>query len=346
MNRLANASITVLALLLILTGCHSPAKEPPPGPVNVEVQNPRLAADQQDLAYSGTIEESESISHSFSIVGTVTRVLVSEGTPVRKGQLLAEIDNTTVRNANDMAQATLAQAEDAYKRLTPMHTSGSLTDVKYVEAETGLRQARAGAAIARKSLDDCRLVATADGVVGRISLDPGTVTVPNVTSITIVKIAEVFARVAVPENEIARIRRGQTAEIRIGALGGREYSGTIEEIGVLADVLAHSYRIRISVPNPGGDIRPGMVCTANLRFPGQVRGLVIPNASLMVDEAGRNFVYRVDAAGQKAVRTFVTTGALVRGGIEIVTGLGPDDLVVTAGQQKLADQSSVRVIHP
>ena len=231
--------------------------------------------------------------HSFSIVGTVTRVLVSEGTPVRKGQLLAEIDNTTVRNAYDMAQATLAQAEDAYKRLTPMHASGSLPDIKYVEAETGLRQARAGAAIARKSLDDCRLVATADGIVGKRSLDPGTVTVPNITSITIVKIAAVFARVSVPENEIARIRRGQTAEIRIGALGGREYSGTVEEIGVLADVLAHSYRIRITVPNPGGDIRPGMVCTANLRFPGQVRGLVIPNASLMVDEAGRNFVYRV-----------------------------------------------------
>jgi RND family efflux transporter MFP subunit len=245
-----------------------------------------------------------------------------------------------------MAQATLTQAEDAYKRLTPMHTSGSLPDVKYVEAETGLRQAKAAAAIARKSLDGCRLVATADGIVGRRSLDPGTVTVPNVTSITIVKIAKVFARVAVPENEIARVRRGQAAEIRIGALGGRDCSGTVEEVGVLADVLAHSYKIKIAIPNPGGDIRPGMVCTAILRFPGQARGLVIPNASLMVDESGRNFVYCVDAVRQKAVRTFVKTGALVRGGIEIVTGLGPDDLVVTAGQHKLADQSSVQVIHP
>jgi RND family efflux transporter MFP subunit len=334
-----------LGLVLLGAGCGTP-KETPPEAIRVEVQKARPAEERQDLAYSGTIEESESISHSFSIVGTVTRVLVSEGTPVRKGQLLAEIDNTTVRNAYDMAQATLAQAEDAYKRLTPMHASGSLTDVKYVEAETGLRQARAGAAIARKSLDDCRLVATADGVVGRRSLDPGTVTVPNVTSITVVKIAKVFARVAVPENEIARVRRGQTAEIRIGALGGRDYSGTVEEVGVLADVLAHSYKIKIAIPNPGGDIRPGMVCTAILRFPGQVRGLVIPNASLMVDESGRNFVYCVDAARQKAVRTLVKTGALVRGGIEIVTGLGPDDLVVTAGQHKLADQSSVQVIQP
>jgi len=334
-----------LSLVLLGAGCDTP-QETPPEAIRVEVQKARPAEDRQDLAYSGTIEESESILHSFSIVGTITRVLVSEGTPVRKGQLLAEIDSTNVRNAYDLAQATLAQAEDAYKRLTPMHAGGSLPDIKYVEAETGLRQAKTAVAIARKSLDDCRLVATADGIVGKRSLDPGTVTVPNITSITIVKIAAVFARVSVPENEIARIRRGQTAEIRIGALGGREYSGSIEEVGVLADVLAHSYRIKIAVPNPNGDIRPGMVCTAILRFPGQVRGLVIPNASLMVDEAGRNFVYRVDAAGQKALRTYVTTGVLVRGGIEIVTGLGPDDLVVTAGQQKLADQSSVQIIQP
>ena len=334
-----------LSLVLLGAGCDTP-QETPPEAIRVEVQKARPAEDRQDLAYSGTIEESESILHSFSIVGTITRVLVSEGTPVRKGQLLAEIDSTNVRNAYDLAQATLAQAEDAYKRLTPMHAGGSLPDIKYVEAETGLRQAKTAVAIARKSLDDCRLVATADGIVGKRSLDPGTVTVPNITSITIVKIAAVFARVSVPENEIARIRRGQTAEIRIGALGGREYSGSIEEVGVLADVLAHSYRIKIAVPNPNGDIRPGMVCTAILRFPGQVRGLVIPNASLMVDEAGRNFVYRVDAAGQKALRTYVTTGVLVRGGIEIVTGLGPDDRVVTAGQQKLADQSSVQIIQP
>jgi len=149
------------------------------------------------------------------------------GTPVRKGQLLAEIDNTTVRNAYDMAQATLAQArrKTAYKRLTPMHASGSLPDIKYVEAETGLRQAKARAAIARKSLDDCRLVATADGVVGKRSLRSGTVTVPNVTSITIVKIAKVFARVAVPENEIARIRRGRPR--RSGSV--RSEGGSIRE---------------------------------------------------------------------------------------------------------------------
>jgi RND family efflux transporter MFP subunit len=244
-----------------------------------------------------------------------------------------------------MALAAQAQAEDAYQRVTPMHKNGTLTDVKYVEVETGLQQAKAAAGIAKKALDNCRLYATTDGFVGKCSLDPGMVTIPNIATITIVQISKVFARVAVPENEIARIRKRETAEIHIGALGTQAYSGTIEEIGVMADALAHTYKIKIAVPNPEGLIKPGMVCTAVLRFPGEIRGLVIPNQALLVDETGRHFVYCVDAARQKAFLRYVKIGKLVQGGIEITEGLTADDLIVTAGHQKLADQSSVKIVH-
>jgi RND family efflux transporter MFP subunit len=331
-------------LVLLFTGCSAP-KETRVEAVNVEVQKARPADELQDLAYSGTIEASTSIPLTFASVGTVERVLVSEGDAVRKGQLLAELDKTTFQNAYDMALATQARAEDAYQRVTPMHKNGTLTDVKYVEVETGLQQAKAAAGIAKKALDNCRLYSTTDGFVGKCSVDPGIVTVPNIASITIVRISKVFARVAVPENEIARIKKGEAAEIHIGALGAQEYSGTIEEIGVMADVLAHTYKIKIAIPNPEGVIKPGMVCDAIMRFPGEARGLVIPNQALLVDETGRHFVYCVDAARQKAYIRYVKIGKLMNNGVEIVEGLTADDLIVTAGHQKLADQSSVKIVH-
>jgi membrane fusion protein (multidrug efflux system) len=333
-----------LCLALLFTSCRSP-KETPLEAVNIEVQKARPADESQDLAYSGTIEASTSIPLSFASVGMVARVLVSEGDAVKKGQLLAELDETTFRNAYGMALATQTQAEDAYQRVTPMHKNGTMTDVKYVEVETGLQQAKAAAGIAKKALENCRLYSTTDGFIGRRSLEPGMVTVPNIASITIVKILKVFARVAVPENEIARIKKGATAEVHIGALGARAYSGTIEEIGVMADVLAHTYKIKIAVANPEGVIKPGMVCKAIMRFPGESRGLVIPNQALLVDETGRNFVYCVDAAGQKAFLRHVKIGKLMKNGIEIVEGLTADDLIVTAGHQKLADGSSVKVVN-
>ena len=108
---------------------------------------------------------------------------------VKKGQLLATLDNATYQNTYAMMQATQQQAEDAYDRLTPMHKNGNLPDVKYVEVETGVQKAKAAAAIAKKTLDDCKLYATTDGYIGRRSIEPGMTAMPNLTSITIVKIA-------------------------------------------------------------------------------------------------------------------------------------------------------------
>ncbi|MCX6559371.1 MAG: efflux RND transporter periplasmic adaptor subunit [Candidatus Aminicenantes bacterium] len=342
--RKPNIFLSGLALVLLAAACGTPP-EALPEAVSVEVQKARPADEAQDLAYSGTMEASTSIPLSFASVGTVVRVLVAEGDAVRKGQLLAELDPASFQNAYDMALAARAQAEDAYRRVTPMHKNGTLTDVKYVEVETGVQQAQAAAGMAKKALDNCRLYATTDGFVGSRSLDPGMVSLPNIASITIVKISKVFARVAVPENEIARIKKGAPAQIHIGALRAREYAGTIEEIGVMADVLAHTYKIKIGIANPEGVIKPGMVCNAVLRFPGEARGLVIPNQALLVDETGRHFVYGVDAAKQEAFIRYVQIGKLMKDGIEITAGLTADDLVVTAGHQKLADRSSVKIVH-
>ncbi len=333
-----------MILLALLTGCGKAPAPKTPEPVAVEVQAVTTAAARESFAYSGTIEESESIPLSFSTVGTVARVLVVEGEAVRKGQLLAVLDTTSFRSAWEMAHAVEARAEDAWNRLTPMHQNGSLPEIKYVEVETGLQQARAAAAIARKSLDDCRLVATTSGLVGKRAIDPGMVTVPNLASITLVNIARVYARISVPENEIAAIRKGDPALVTIGALGGREFSGRVEEVGVIADLLAHSYRIRIALANPGGDLKPGMICNAIIESAGVRRGLVVPSQAVLVDESGRRFVYVVAAGSERAERRFLETGGLLRNGIEVLAGIRPDERVVVSGQHKLADQARVRII--
>lgn len=244
-----------------------------------------------------------------------------------------------------IACATLRQAEDASKRLTPMHKNGTLPEIKYVEVETALQQAKAAAAIAKKALDNCGLYATTDGFIGKCSIDPGMVLMANINSITIVRIAKVYARVGVPENEIASVNKGEQGTVTIGALGSQPYTGTVEEIGVVADLLAHSYKVKIALANPGGRIKPGMVCAAVLHHTSGAHSLMVPNRAVMIDEAGRHFVYVVDATRQKAMRTSITIGNYVRDGIEIVTGLSVNDLVVIEGQHKLVDQASVRVIN-
>ncbi|MGV8056717.1 MAG: efflux RND transporter periplasmic adaptor subunit [Smithellaceae bacterium] len=334
--------ISIFLLILGITACNT-SKVSVPTPVTVEVKKVGIAGEHDDFAYSGTIEESETIPLSFSVVGTVTKVLVAEGDVVKKGQLLAALDNATYKNSYEIADASLKKAEDAFKRLTQMYQNGNLPAIKYVEVQTGLQQARAAATIARKNLYDCNLYATADGIVGKRAIEPGMTATPNLTSITIVKIAKVYARIPVSENEISTIKKGQQAKIKISALTPLTFNGTIDEVGVMADPLAHTYTIKIGIQNTERKIKPGMVCNVTIANTSGIRNLIVPSEAVMVDETGKNFVYTIDAAQKMAVRKLVKVGKVVNSGTEIVDGLKENEFIVISGQHKLADHSPVHI---
>jgi membrane fusion protein, multidrug efflux system len=331
-----------IGITLTVWGCSGNSGDHNNTTVKVQVEKVKPADVNQELAYSGTIEESETIPLCFSSVGTVSNVYVSEGSFVKKGQLLATLDHATYQNTYAMMHATEQQAEDAYKRLTPMHNNGNLSDVKYVEVETGLQKAKAAAAIAKKNLDDCTLHATTDGYIGKRSIESGMTAMPNLVSITIVKINKVFARVSVSENEIAQIHKAQKAKVTIGALGSANYDGTVEEIGVVADPIAHTYKIKIGIANKDLSIKPGMICSAIIEIPSAFRGVVVPSRAVMIDESGKNYVYVVSSQN-KAMRKYILTGQLLNSGIEVQDGLQMNDTIVVEGQHKLIENAFVQI---
>jgi len=336
--------VSLIVALITVTGCNRSVNQTQPEPVPVKVYQVHVMDARHYTAYSGTIEESETIPLSFASVGTVAEVRVSEGQFVKKGQLLARLDTSTFKSAWNMANAVQQQAEDAYQRLAPMYQNGNLPEIKYVEVQTGLQQAKAAAAIARKGLDDCNLYATTDALVGKRSINPGMIALPNIASITLVKISKVFAKVAVPEDEISSIKNGDKAMVAIGALGSRAYAGTVAEVGVMADPLAHTYAIKIALDNSDWKIKPGMICKATIENPAVQRGLLAPSHAVLVDETGKNFVYTVDPATAKATRKSVQIGGLLTDGLEITDGLNLNDHLVVSGQHRLVDNAPVRIL--
>lgn len=335
--------ILISLVIFLASGCKNSAYSEISQPVNVVVREVRQANFKQDLTYSGTIEESETIPLNFSSIGTVSQVLVSEGDWVCKGTLLAKLDNTTYQHTYEMALAMQQRAEDAYKRLTPMHENNTIPEIKYVEITTRLREAKSATAMAKKNLDDCNLYATIDGFIGKRSIEPGMMTVPNMTPITLVKIDKVFARIPVPENEIATIRKGEKAFVSVRAVDA-EYMGIVEEIGVVADVLSHTYKIKIAIANRDRNLKPGMVCSAVLHHQNNTRGLTVPNQAILIDEEGHPFVYTIDPHHQKAIRKTITVKNYMRDGVEVTSGLNKNELVVIQGQHKLVDQAKIKIV--
>lgn len=87
------------------------------------------------------------------------------GQQVNAGQLIATLDPTSMQNSYQAAQAVLEQAEDAYRRMKELHDKGSLPDMKWVEVQSKLEQARSMEQIAKRKLDDCRLYAPFSGII-------------------------------------------------------------------------------------------------------------------------------------------------------------------------------------
>ena len=341
-------SILIISLTavstLCLTNCgKQQTAEQTPKIIPVKVMNIGFSDNAHSRNYVGTVEESTAVSVGFSGMGAVERVLVSEGEQVRKGQLLAVLNSGTAQNAYDVAKSTLYQAQDAYDRLQPLHEKGSLTDIKWVEVETGLQQAKAMEAIAKKSVEDCNLYAPMNGVIAKRSIEEGANVMPGVSAFKLVSIDEVDVKVAIPENEISDIRTGQPATVTVSALGNRDNSGTVHKKGVEGNPVSRTYDVRIRLKNPQLELMPGMVCKVYLELPDKTTGIVIPNRTVQISHDGNHFVWI--AENGIATRRFVTTGVLNNSGVTVETGLSGGEQLILEGYQKVSEGMKINILN-
>lgn len=309
--------------------------------------------------YSGTVEEENGVALSFSMGGTIKQLRVKVGDHVRRGQLIASVDPTSIKNSFDMAHATRLQAEDAFKRMKQLHDKGSLPDIKWVEAQSQLQQAVSTENIAQKNLGDCNLYAPMDGVISEKNAEVGQNAAPGMPIAKLVTTRVLNVKIAVPESEMAGIHVRQRARIQVQALDGRWFCGYVIEKGVIADPITRSYSVKIRVEGAADGLLPGMVSNVSLgkiaSYKGAAAGntsssnassgndsssaadasscIIIPASLVQLGDDNSNFVW-VDEGG-KAVRRTIVCGEYVSNGVSIVSGLKMGDKLIVEGQQKI-----------
>ena len=303
--------------------------------VKTQIVSPGMVDHAQ--TYVGIVEEREATAVSFTGMGVVKRVLVSEGQAVGRGQLLAEMDDTQARNLLSNAEATMTQANDALERYGMLHKNGSLPEVRWVEIESKVAQAKSQLEVAKKNLADCRLTAPVSGIIGQKQVGAGETAVPSQAVVSILDISSVKVKVAVPEAEIGDINSSTPTTIKVEAINGSFQGGRIEK-GVQADALTHTYDIRINVANPDRKLLPGMVASVRFISEGSqaISSKMIPVTSVQKKSDGSLFVWTVDKKNT-AHRTTVTIGNTQNNYVSIINGLNMGDRIVTEGYQKLSE---------
>ena len=325
---------------MMLAGCTEKSRKLEKKNVKVEtisVGNTNLGGTKD---YVGTIEEKMGSTLSFEIAGNITSIRVEEGDRVSKGQLLATINPTTVKEAHRATLTTLKQAQDAYRRFLPLHQSGTISDMKWVEIGSKLEQAKAAESIARQQLSHSTLTAPFAGVIAAKNVDLGTYVLPGQPVLKLANVAQVNAKISVPETEISHLHVGDKVKLTVAALSGAIFRGTISEKGIDANPISHTYDVKVGITNPQGRLLPGMVCNAQVQGSAATPShITVPPQSIELDADNSRFVWTV--VNGKAHQQPVTTGDFEGDGIVILSGLKAGDQVIINGQQKVSEGMNV-----
>ncbi|MDQ6481903.1 efflux RND transporter periplasmic adaptor subunit [Dyadobacter sp. LHD-138] len=346
MKRNRFISQPILSILLLsavtgfLSGCAAKEeKKTKPSAVKVSVQEIRSQGLKEEFSFSGTIEADNSVQIGFAVPGTISAVKVNEGQQVSVGQVLATIDATEYDNALLIASAGLEQAEDMFNRLNGLYQKGSLPAKDFIDIKTKLAQAKANKNLAVKRVHDTKLYAPMSGIITVKSLEKGAMAAPGVPVFTIIKTDQVYARVTVPESEIGKISKGQTASVFISTLN-QQLSGKITIINPQADPATKSYTVKVQLGNPAGRLLPGMIAQTKIATGESVEAITIPASAVIRDADDITYVF-VAGSDQKAMRRRITAGGVQGNDIVVSEGLKFGDQVVIAGQTRLKDGAAI-----
>ncbi|HZX94462.1 MAG TPA: efflux RND transporter periplasmic adaptor subunit [Myxococcales bacterium] len=295
-------------------------------------------------------------------LGYLDAVLVDRGDKVHKGQLLALVRPSDLPDQLSAARSVAAQTDAAaalaranLERARALAPAGRVSKQELQQAETALAAAEATRAGARSQvgglavkLGETRITSPLDGVVSARRLDPGVLVGPQANASAIVTVDRIDVLrlfVSVNENDVLRLKLGQTAHVELDAVPGHRFEGQVVRLAPSLDPATRTLDAEVQLQNQSGELRAGMYGRASIVTGVHPGALTVPVGAVQISN-GRSYVFVLQAgpeAGATAVqRREVRTGVDGEEWLEVVSGLHADEEVVTAGLEGLSDGSPVR----
>ena len=353
-RRLAVSGLAALAA--VIAGCKSEAavEEEVVRPVKVAVVAP--APTGRTLTYSGVVRPRIESAMGFRVGGKIVERTVNVGDRVEVGEVIARLDATDLKLAENAAKAAVAAArtrrdvahtnlERAKPLLAQQFITQAAYDVRlneYDAAASALDSAEAQLRQAANAVSYATLKADKAGIVTAVTGEPGQVVSAGQAVVTMAEAGATEIAIAVPEQDAGRIATGQHAAITLWAGPRLETEGRIREIAGQADAAARTYAVRIAAGKPPQGMRLGMTATVEIRIDEGAAGLLVPLTALAQAD-GSAVVFVVDRAKSTVRRVPVTIAGPAADGVRVTGGLEAGDLVVTAGVQFLRDGMRVRL---
>lgn len=361
MTKSFSASLTLAFILTMLAACQrEAAREDATAEPERAVRTVRTAAVRSTLLRDTVLLTAEALPWSAvtvaaEISGRIVELPAEVGDPVREGDVVARLDDATVRAERDRAEARVRSARAALVQAErDLERGATLAETQDISAgeldrltlarDTGAAELQAAEAqldLNRQDVERAVVTAPFSGVVSERHVEVGSWVSPGSPLVRLVETRRLKVRASASQKDRARLATGLPVEVRVEALPGAVFEGRIRLLGQEADPATGTYLVEVAVAEPSaGDDRllPGMQGTVEILL-GERTALVVPRAAVVtVGDADGVFVAEDGAA--RLVRPELGTASEDQ--VEVLAGLEENEEIVVAGQHVLQDGDPIR----
>jgi membrane fusion protein (multidrug efflux system) len=309
----------------------------PPTPVEVAVAARRTVEDR--LEALGTIQAGDAVTVVAEVNASVVSLPFREGGSIRRGELIAQLDDVQPRAEVARAEAIRDQRRAANDRVRSVIQQGAGTAQDGDDAKAALDVAEADLALAEARLAKSRVLAPFDGVVGARRVSPGAYLRAGDAITGLAQIDNLRVTFDAPERHLGKLRRGAQVTISTTADPDLALTGTVDFVDPVLDPVTRTASVVALVGNSDRRLLPGMSANVAAILAERSGAVTIPNEAVFV-EGERSYVYVVKPDSTVA-RSALVLGTRLADVVEVVGGLEAGTPVVRAGHQKLYDGAKV-----
>ncbi len=307
--------------------------------------------------YPGKVSAGQQVNMAFEVPGLIVERAVNRGDNVSQGQVLMRLDPRDFENDYNSALAERDRARAQLERMEQAARSNAVSKQEVDDARAAFDQAAAAVDTRKKALEDTKLSAKFDGVIGDTFVQQFQNVQAKQQVLSLIDISTIEIDVSVSEGDVARARPENRDKIDLVAtfdfFPGEVFPVKIAEVTTEADPVTQTYTITVAMDRPEDkNILPGMTATVTARIPRELLregedGFPVPLDAVPVDGLGQYYVWKLKETGEGSYtvhRADVEVGEVDGDDIVVVGGLAKGDRIALAGVHVLTEGREVRLL--
>ena len=281
--------------------------------------------------------------------GTLEKIFVYEGQYVKKGKLLAEINDSGLKEQLEQLTIQANFAKENFERTERLWNNNIGSEIQFLKSKTDFESSQKMVEQMKDRLAKTKIYAPFDGEVDEIISNQGSNLIPGVSQILrLVNLDKIYAEASVSEKYISFIEEGTEAIVQIPLLG-KEIKSQIIQTGNFINPSNRTFRVEVPVENIDKKIKQNLDAKIKINIYSKDDAVVIPLRIVREDASGKNFVYVMNQDVKEGVyitsKTFISLGNKNNTDVEVTEGLKIGDMLVLEGASIVEDSQRVKLIN-